>query len=179
MMRLGEVLIPADRIARRVAELGARISEDYRGRELLLVGVLKGAFVFTADLVRAVTIPLEIDFLGVASYGGGTAPSGELKVFKDLNRPVAGRDVLLVDDIVDTGRTTEALVRLLEVRRPRSLRVCALLDKQARRERTVRLDYVGFAVPDRFVVGYGLDLDEAFRNLPEIRAVDAGDTAAP
>ncbi len=168
MLLPGEVLLPAEVIQRRVETLAAEISRDYRDKSLLMVGVLKGSFIFLADLVRAMTIPMRLDFLGAASYGEKTASSGEVKVFKDLNEPVAGQDLLLVEDIIDSGRTTEVLLRLLKVRHPASIRLCALLDKPARRVREVNVDYRGFQIEDIFVVGYGMDAGESFRNLADI-----------
>lgn len=170
MESLGEVLISAEAIRTRVRELAETISRDYQGEDLLMVGILKGAFIFLADLVREISIPVRIDFLGVASYGPGTDP-GEIKVFKDLNQPVDGRNILIVDDIMDTGLTTDYLIRLLRVRNPKSIRVCTLLDKPSRRKVEVGIDYLGFQIPDDFVVGYGMDCNEAFRYLPEIHKV--------
>ncbi len=168
MKPVGEVLITAEQIREKVREMGRDISRDYEGEELFLVGILKGAFIFLADLIREITIPVRVDFLGVSSYGSGTAPSKEIKVFKDLNQPVAGLNVLIVDDIIDTGLTTDYLLRLLKVRNPRSIKTCALLDKPLRRKIELNIDYIGFQVPDSFLVGYGLDVDEKYRNLPDI-----------
>ncbi|OIP66137.1 MAG: hypoxanthine phosphoribosyltransferase [Nitrospirae bacterium CG_4_9_14_3_um_filter_53_35] len=173
MKRLGEVLISAEAIRNRVCDLAGEISRDYQGKDLLMVGILKGAFVFMADLVRAISIPVRIDFLGVASYGPGTDPSEEIKVFKDLNQPVAGRDILIVDDIIDTGLTTDYLLRLLTVRSPRSIKVCSLLNKPSRRKVEVKIDYLGFQIPDHFVVGYGMDFNEEYRHLPEVHMITA------
>lgn len=164
----GEVLLSAEVIHRRVETLAAEISRDYRDNPLLVVGVLKGSFIFLADLVRAMSIPVRLDFLGVASYGDGRISSGEVKVFKDLNEPVAGQDLLLVEDIVDSGRTTAVLLQLLQVRKPASIRLCTLLDKPTRRVCEVIVDYRGFRIEDIFVVGYGMDVGESFRNLPDI-----------
>jgi len=175
MSRVGEVLISEEEISAKVRELGARISRDYQGKDLLMVGILKGAFVFLADLVRAVTLPLRLDFLGVASYGKKTVSSEEVKVFKDLNEPVAGRNVLIVEDIIDSGITTDYLMRLLAVRSPASVKICALLDKPDRRKVTAPLDYWGFQIADRFVVGYGLDAAERYRNLPAIHLLELDD----
>lgn len=172
MSRVGEVLLSQDQISTKVQELGARISRDYQGKDLLMVGILKGAFVFLADLIRAVNLPIRLDFLGVASYGKETVSSEEVKVFKDLNEPVAGQDVLIVEDIIDSGITTDYLIRLLAVRSPASLKICALLDKPDRRKVAVPLDYWGFQIPDRFVVGYGLDAAERYRNLPAIHLLE-------
>ncbi|QAA76143.1 MAG: Hypoxanthine-guanine phosphoribosyltransferase [Candidatus Bipolaricaulis sibiricus] len=168
------VVIEAEAIARRVRELGSQISEQYRtgaakdprGRPLLVVGILKGAMPFMADLVRAMDFPLEYDFMAVSSYGNGTSP-GEVRILKDLDCAIGGRDVLIVEDIVDTGHTLQHLLRGLSVRGPASLRVCTLLDKPHRREVEVPVDFVGFVLPENlFVVGYGLDYAEVYRNLP-------------
>jgi len=163
------VLIPAERIAARVRELGAEIARDYAGRPLRLVGVLKGAWVFMADLVRTLEHEaLSVDFLGVATYGQSAQTSGEVRVTKDLDRSIEGIDVLVVEDILDTGVTFDFLLNALRNRKPRSLRTVTLLDKPSRRVRHVRADYVGFTIPDAFVVGYGLDYSERFRELPYV-----------
>jgi hypoxanthine phosphoribosyltransferase len=167
------VLIPADDLRARVAELGRQIRSDYAGRTPILVAVLKGAIVFLADLMRAVDAPCECDFIAVSSYGASTRSSGIVELTKDLSVPIEGRDVLIVEDIVDTGRTLAYLLRNLETRQPRTVRVCALLDKVSRREVPVALDYVGFPIPDEFVVGYGLDFAGLYRNLPYIGVLDA------
>jgi hypoxanthine phosphoribosyltransferase len=159
------VLIPAEDLDARVRELGRQIRDAYAGRTPMLVGVLKGAVVFLADLMRAIEAPCECDFIAVSSYGASTRSSGIVRLTKDLSMSIEGRDVLIVEDIVDTGRTLAYLLRNLETRQPRSLRVCALLDKAARREVPVPLDYVGFTIPDEFVVGYGLDYAGLYRNL--------------
>ncbi len=172
--RPGRVLITEAALRARVAELGAAIARDYAGRTPLLVGVLQGAFLFMADLVRAVPIPLATDFLVASSYRDGTSSSGEVRLVADVATPLAGRHVILVEDIVDTGVTLAALLARLRARRPASLAVCVLCDKPARRRAPVALDYVGFAVPDVFVVGYGLDHDGAYRNLPHIAALEDG-----
>jgi hypoxanthine phosphoribosyltransferase len=166
------VLIGAAALEARVAELGRRLGEDYAGRTPVLVGVLKGAVVFLADLMRAVDGPLECDFIAVSSYGASTRSSGIVRLTKDLSASIEERDVVVVEDIVDTGRTLAYLLRNLETRQPRSLRVCTLLDKASRREVPVPLDYVGFTVPDEFVVGYGLDHAGLYRNLPYLAALD-------
>ncbi len=168
MIGLGEVLISAKDLKKRVQALGREISGDYEKHNLLLVGILKGAFVFLADLMRAMSIPVQVDFLGVASYGKESESSEEVKVFKDLNEPVAGKNILIVEDIIDSGFTTDYLVRLLEVRSPASIRICTLLDKPARRRVPVAIDYCGFEIPDVFVVGYGMDIGEAHRHLPDV-----------
>jgi hypoxanthine phosphoribosyltransferase len=167
------ILIPAEDLRTRVGELGRQIRTDYAGRTPILVGVLKGAVVFLADLMRAIEAPCECDFIAVSSYGASTRSSGIVELTKDLSVPIEGRDVLIVEDIVDTGRTLTYLLRNLETRQPRTVRVCALLDKVSRREVPVALDYVGFAIPDEFVVGYGLDFAGLYRNLPYIGVLDA------
>ncbi len=161
-------LIPREAIARRVAELGERISRDYTGRDLVLVGVLKGAFVFMADLVRALKIPVEVDFVRLYSYGASTHSSGEVRISKDVELFLRGRDVLIVEDIVDSGLTMVFLRQHLEGYEARSVKICCLIDKAERRQVEVRLDYVGFQVPKGFLVGYGLDCGEKGRGLPEI-----------
>ncbi|HEY8498219.1 MAG TPA: hypoxanthine phosphoribosyltransferase [Limnochordales bacterium] len=163
-----EVLIDEQRIAQRVRALGRQISADYAGREPVLIGILKGAVLFLADLLRALSIHASVDFMAISSYGSGTQSSGVVRILKDLDHPIAGRDVLIVEDIVDTGLTIRYLLDNLRSRRPASLRVCVLLDKRERRQVPVELDYVGFEIPDRFVVGYGLDYAERYRNLPFI-----------
>jgi hypoxanthine phosphoribosyltransferase len=168
----GRILIGADRLAARVAELGQAIARDYGDRTPILVGVLKGAVVFLADLMRAIDAPVECDFIAVSSYGASTRSSGIVELTKDLSVPIEGRDVVIVEDIVDTGRTLDYLRRNLETRRPRSLRVCALLDKAARREVPVEIHYVGFTIPDAFVVGYGLDFAGRYRNLAHVAVLD-------
>ena len=170
--RLGQILITSEEITERVRELGAEIGRDYDGVELLLVGVLKGAVVFLADLMRAIPIPVACDFMGVSSYGVGKSSSGVVKITADLSQSIEGCHVLLVEDIIDTGRTIRYLKRNLETRRPASLKICTLLDKLDRREVEVRLDYVGFRIPDEFVVGYGLDAAGLYRNLPYIAALE-------
>jgi hypoxanthine phosphoribosyltransferase len=163
-----ESLISREAIARRVGELGAQISEDYRGRSPHVVGILKGAWVFMADLIRVLDLQVTVDFLGIASYGLGVESSGEVKIIKDLEVPIEGMDVLVVEDILDSGRTLKFLKEVLEARKPRSLRVVTLLDKASRRVAPVQADYVGFTIPDAFVVGYGLDFDQQYRQLPEV-----------
>jgi len=163
-----EILIDRAAIAARVAELGQQISAEYAGRELLVVGVLTGAFIFTADLVRVLDLPFEVDFIRVASYGGTTSSSGQIRLSKDLESPVAGRHLLLVEDIVDTGRTLAWLQAHLLARQPASLKVCTLIDKRERREMEVAVDYAGFPVAEGFLVGYGLDYGGHHRQLPDI-----------
>ena len=170
--RLGRILITREEIAARVTELGEEISRDYDGKDPLLVGVLKGAVVFLADLMRAVEIPLACDFIAVSSYGVSSRSSGVVKITADLSQSIVGRHVLLVEDIIDTGRTVAYLRRNIETRQPASLRICALLDKLERREVEVALDYVGFTIPNEFVVGYGLDYGGLYRNLSHIAALE-------
>ena len=170
--RLGRVLISQEEIARRVRELGLSLSRDYDGKNPLLVGVLKGAVVFLADLVRATDIPLAADFIAVGSYGGTTRSSGVVKITADLSVSIEDRHVVVVEDIIDTGRTISYLKRNLQTRRPASLKVMALLDKRERREVEVALDYVGFTIPKEFVVGYGLDYRGLYRNLPYVAALE-------
>ena len=161
------VLVTEEQLRAKVAELGARISRDYAGKDLLLVSILKGAVVFMADLMRAVSIPCSIDFMVVSSYGGtNTETTGLVKIVKDLDADLTGKDVLIVEDVLDTGVTLSNLVPMLKMRHPNSVRICAILDKPARRKTDIRADYTGFEVPDAFVVGYGLDYDEKYRNLP-------------
>src|SRR5271170_213122 len=165
-------MLSAEQIATRVRELGAQITQDYAGRHLVLVCVLKGSFVFTADLMRTIDLPLRVDFLGVRSYGEGTESSGVVQITQDLSRPIEHEDVLLVEDIVDTGLTIAHLMDLLRTRQPRSIRVCSLLHKPARARVAVKVDYLGFTIEDKFVVGYGLDFAEKYRNLPYIGIVE-------
>ena len=165
---VSEVLLDSQTIQRRVRELGARITLDYQGRTPHLIAVLKGASIFHADLVRAIDLGVSFDFMAVGSYGAGTKSSGEVRILKDLDESVEGKDVLLVEDILDTGLTLHYLLQNLESRGPKTLRVVALLNKPSRREIQVPVDYVGFEIPDRFVVGYGLDFSQRYRNLPDI-----------
>jgi hypoxanthine phosphoribosyltransferase len=167
-----EVLIDRDAIRRRVTQLGEQIAADYAGRDLVMVGVLKGSVFFLSDLVRAIDAPVEIDFISVASYGSETKSSGVVRMLKDLDSTIEGRDVLLVEDIVDTGLTLSYLVDLLERRHPNSIGICTLLDKPERRHAHVDCKYVGFEIPNQFVVGYGLDYAERFRNLDYIAVLD-------
>jgi hypoxanthine phosphoribosyltransferase len=163
---VAEVLLTEEQIAAKVAELGSRISADYAGHELTLVSVLKGSLPFMADLMRRITLPLRIDLMEVSSYGGtATESSGLVRILKDLSAPIEGRHVLLVEDIIDTGLTLNYLIRYLKGKNPSSIKVCSLLDKPARRLVEIPLDYVGFEIPDAFVVGYGLDFGEVYRNL--------------
>lgn len=163
-----KVLLTEEQLHQKCVEIGAAISRDYAGRDLLLVSVLKGAVVFMADLMREITIPCAIDFMVVSSYGSGTKTSGVVKIVKDLDINLAGKDILIVEDILDSGMTLAYLTELLRDRGPASLRIAALLDKPSRRKVALRPDYVGCEVPDEFVVGYGLDYDEKYRNLPYV-----------
>ena len=167
-----EVLIDRDVLQRRIHELGEEISSDYAGRDLLLIGVLKGAVFFMADLMRNLTIPCEIDFMAISSYGDSTDSSGVVRILKDLDINIEGRDVLIVEDIIDSGLTLSYLMRNLEAREPASLEICALLTKPERREIDVPVRYVGFEIPNRFVIGYGLDFAERYRNLPYVGVLD-------
>ena len=164
---MAEILITEEELRARVAELGKAISVDYQGKDLLAVCILRGAIIFLSDLTRQITIPHEIDFMAVSSYGGGrTESSGVVRILMDLVTNIGGRDVLIVEDIVDTGLTLTYIIDNLKTRRPASLRTCSLLNKQARRVVDVSVDYIGFDIPDKFVVGYGLDYGEKYRNLP-------------
>ena len=163
--RVGEVLVSPEQLSRRVAELGVEISADYGDRDLVMVGVLRGAVVFIADLLRALTVPCEIDFMAVSSYGSKRDSSGVVRILKDLDDSITGRDVLIVEDIVDSGLTLNYLMKNLRARDPASLEVCSLLTKPERRRVEVPVKYVGFEIPNTFVVGYGLDFDEKYRNL--------------
>ena len=163
-----KVLVTKEQIEARIAEMGAQITKDYEGKKLIVVGILKGAIVFYSDLARHIDMPMTFDFLSVSSYGNSTVSSGEIKFLKDLDQPVEGYDILIVEDIIDSGRTLSYLRKNLEARNPNSVRVCCLLDKKERREVEVEVNYVGFDIPDEFVVGYGLDFAGQYRNLPYI-----------
>ncbi len=169
--QIGEILVPEDRLAARVRELASEISRDYAGRELLLVGVLKGAVFFLSDLMRHLEIPVEVDFMAVASYGSATKSSGVVRILKDLDAVIEDRDVLIVEDIVDSGLTLQYLLRNLAGRNPRTLEVCALLVKPERKKVELPTRYVGFEIPNRFAIGYGLDYGERYRNLPYVAAL--------
>ncbi|MBJ7520423.1 MAG: hypoxanthine phosphoribosyltransferase [Solirubrobacteraceae bacterium] len=169
---VGEILVQPDELARRVRELGAQISEDYAGRDLLLICVLKGAMFFLADLMRRIDVPCEVDFMAVASYGSATDSSGVVRILKDLDAAIEGREVLIVEDIVDSGLTLHYLLRNLGARNPASMEVCALLTKPERRKVELEPRYVGFEIPNRFVIGYGLDHAERYRNLPFVAALN-------
>lgn len=161
-------LISSEQIAEKIAALGEQISRDYKGKQLVVVGILKGAIVFLADLIREVTIPLYVDFMAVSSYGSSTESSGVVRILKDLDKSIEGKDVLIVEDIIDSGLTLRYLVENLEARHPNSVKVCTLLDKPGRRKTQVAIHYNGFVIPDEFAVGYGLDYNDKYRNLPGV-----------
>ena len=168
---IGEILVQPDQLKERVRVLGRQIAEDYEGRDLLLVGVLKGAVFFLSDLMRALEVPCEVDFMAVASYGSSTDSSGVVRILKDLDASIEGRDVLIVEDIVDSGLTLSYLLRTLKARNPASLEVCALLTKPERRKVELPIRYEGFEIPNKFAIGYGLDHAERYRNLPYVAAL--------
>jgi hypoxanthine phosphoribosyltransferase len=172
--QIGEILVQPDDLKRKVREIGQQISADYADKDLLLVCVLKGAVFFLADLMRHIEIPCEVDFMAVSSYGSETDSSGVVRILKDLDRPIAGRDVLIIEDIVDSGLTLQYLLRNLGAREPASLEVCALLTKPERRKVELPTRYVGFEIPDKFAIGYGLDVAERYRNLPYVAALTDG-----
>jgi hypoxanthine phosphoribosyltransferase len=165
---VGQVLVDEEALQARIRDLGLEISDDYAGRDLLLIGVLKGAVFFMADLMRRLTVACEVDFMAISSYGGATDTSGVVRILKDLDLNIEGRDVLVVEDIIDSGLTLSYLMRNLEAREPASLEICSLLTKPGRRRIDVPVRYVGFEIPDRFVIGYGLDFAERYRNLPYV-----------
>jgi hypoxanthine phosphoribosyltransferase len=169
---IGEALVSQEDLERRVRELGEAISSDYDGKDLFLVGVLKGAVFFLSDLMRALSVPCEVDFMAVASYGSSTDSSGVVRILKDLDATIEGKDVLIVEDIIDSGLTLSYLLRTLRARDPRSLEVCALLTKPERREVDLPIRYTGFEIPNKFVIGYGLDHAERYRNLPYVAVLD-------
>lgn len=162
------ILVTEEELAAKVAEIGAKITEDYAGKDLLLVSVLKGSVVFMADLMRAVNLPIEIDFMAVSSYGSGVKTSGVVKILKDLDVDVAGRHILLVEDILDSGMTLQYIMEMLSQRGAADIKICTLLDKPERRKVNIQADYFGFVIPDKFVVGYGLDYGETYRNIPYV-----------
>jgi hypoxanthine phosphoribosyltransferase len=171
---IGEILVQPTDLAQRVRQLGEEISRDYADKDLLLIGVLKGAIFFLADLMRAIEVPCEVDFMAVASYGSATDSSGVVRILKDLDAAIEDRDVLIVEDIVDSGLTLQYLLRSLRARNPRSLEICALLTKPERRKVELDPRYVGFEIPDKFAIGYGLDFAERYRNLPYVAALAPG-----
>lgn len=166
------VLVPEEEVAKRVAELGAQISEDYAGKHVHLICVLKGGVFFMCELAKRITVPVSLDFMSVSSYGDGTKSSGIVKIAKDLDESLEGKDVIIVEDIIDSGRTLYYLMDVLKKRNPNSMRLCTLLDKPERRVKDVKVDYVGYNIPDEFVVGYGLDYAQKYRNLPYIGVVE-------
>ena len=166
--KIEEILIPENQIQKKIEELGNRISRDYQGKQLICIGVLRGAVIFLADLARYIKVPMIIDFMDISSYGASTESSGVVRIVKDLDENIEKKDVLIVEDIIDTGLTLDYLIRMLKSRNPSSLRVCALLNKKERRQIDVPIDYCGFDIPDKFVVGYGLDFNGLYRNIPYI-----------
>lgn len=166
------VLVSEEEVDRRIAQLGKEISEAYAGKSVHLICILKGGVFFTCELAKRITVPISLDFMSVSSYGADTKSSGVVKIIKDLDEPLEGKDVLIVEDIIDSGRTLAHLVKLLGNRNPKSISICTLLDKPERRVTDVKVDYVGFNIPDEFVVGYGLDYDQKYRNLPFIGVVE-------
>lgn len=169
---IGEVMIAEEELQKRIVELGEEISKDYQDREILLIGVLKGACVFMSDLMKRIDSTVEIDFMAVSSYGASTQSTGVVRIIKDLDTSIEGKDVLIIEDIIDTGLTLHYLYDNLQSRNPNSLKICTLLDKPERREIEMNADYVGFQVPNKFIVGYGLDYDEKYRNLPYITCLN-------
>ena len=172
---IGEILVPAEDVQRRVRELGAEISRDYEGRDLVMIGVLKGAVLFLADLMRELTVPCEVDFMAVSSYGSETDSSGVVRILKDLDSSIEGRDVLIVEDIIDSGLTLQYMLRTLRARDPASVEVCALLTKPERRRVELPIHYVGFEIPNRYVIGYGLDYAQRYRNLGYVAVLNERD----
>ena len=170
--RIGEILIDSESLHRRVAELGAEINADYEGRDLVLVGILKGALIFMADLMRAISLPCEIELMAVSSYGSATVSSGVVRILKDLDTSIQGREVLIVEDIIDSGLTLQYLMRNLRARDPASLEVCSLLTKPERRRVDLPIRYVGFEIPNRFAIGYGLDHGQRYRNLDYVAVLN-------
>lgn len=166
------VLISEESVAKRIAEMGAQISRDYAGESVCLLCILKGSVFFTTELAKHITVPVLLDFMSVSSYGSGTTSSGNVRIVKDLDTPIEGQHVLVVEDIIDTGHTLAYLMEYLEQRRPKSLKLCTLLDKPQRRVSDVTVDYTGFEIPDKFVVGYGLDYDQKYRNLPYVGVIE-------
>ena len=166
------VLLTEEEVDKRINEVAEHINKDYAGKSIHLICILKGGVFFTCELAKRLTVPVSLDFMSVSSYGSGTVSSGVVKIVKDLDEPLEGKDVLIVEDIIDSGRTLSYLIQILEKRRPRSLKLCTLLDKPERRVKPVTVDYVGFNIPDEFVVGYGLDYAQKYRNLPYIGVVE-------
>ena len=162
------ILFTQEELARRVGELGEQITADYAGKEVAVASVLRGSYIFMADLTRAIQLPITVDFMAVSSYGSGTVSSGQVEIKKDLSDSIEGKDLIIVEDILDSGNTLYYLMDVLRARKPASIRICTLLDKPERRSKPIAADYVGFSIPDAFVVGYGLDYDEKYRNLPYV-----------
>jgi len=175
MEQIGKVLFDEETIAKRVAEMGAEITRDYQEKELVVICILRGGVIFMSDLVKQIKLPLYMDFMAVSSYGMSTKSSGVVRILKDLNEDIEGKDVLIVEDIVDTGLTLHYLVDYIKSRNPRSVKVCCFLDKPSRRKVEVKVDYVGFEIPDKFVVGYGLDYAQKYRNLPYVSVLEEED----
>lgn len=165
---IDEIIITEEEIKQKIQELGKQITQDYKGKNLVFVGVLRGAVIFMSDLARAISVPMIFDFIAISSYGASTESSGVVRILKDLDETIENKDVLVVEDIVDTGLTLDYLIRILRSRKPASLRVCTFLDKKARRKVNVKIDYSGFDIPNKFVVGYGLDYGGKFRNVPYV-----------
>lgn len=170
-----KIMIPEEEVAKRIEEIGKKISEDYAGKQIHMICVLKGGVFFMCELAKRISVPVSMDFMSVSSYGDGTSSSGIVKIAKDLDETLEGKDVLVVEDIIDSGRTLFYLLEILKKRHPNSMRLCTLLDKPDRRVRDVRVDYVGFEIPDEFVVGYGLDYAQKYRNLPYIGIVEGAE----
>lgn len=162
------ILFTDEELAARVKELGAQITKDYQGKDLVVASVLRGSYIFMADLTRAIDLPMSVDFMAVSSYGSGTVSSGQVEIKKDLSDSVEGKDLLIVEDILDSGNTLYYLMDMLRIRKPASIRICTLMDKPDRRVKPIEAEYIGFTIPDAFVVGYGLDYDEKYRNLPYV-----------
>lgn len=169
------VLLTEEEVNKRIADIGKKISEDYAGKSVHLISILKGGVFFTCELAKRITVPVSLDFMSVSSYGAGSKSSGIVKIVKDLDEPLEGKDVLIVEDIIDSGRTLSYLIEVLKKRKPASIRLCTLLDKPERRVKPVAVDYVGFNIPDEFVVGFGLDYAQKYRNLPFIGVVEVED----
>lgn len=163
-----KILFTEEELSARVKELGAQITKDYQGKNLVVASVLRGSYIFMADLTRAIELPLSVDFMAVSSYGSGTTSSGQVEIKKDLSDPIEGKDLLIVEDILDSGNTLYYLMDVLKARKPASIKICTLMDKPDRRVKPITADYTGFVIPDAFVVGYGLDYDEIYRNLPYV-----------
>ncbi len=175
MEQIGKILIDEEKIMKRVAEMGTEITRDYQGKELVVICILRGGVIFMSDLVKQIKLPLYMDFMAVSSYGMSTKSSGVVRILKDLNEDIEGKDVLIVEDIVDTGLTLHYLVDYIKSRNPRSVKVCCFLDKPSRRKVDVEVDYVGFEIPDKFGVGYGLDYAQKYRNLPYVSVLEEED----